>query len=75
MVHSLDKKGNKSEGVGINITPHFQPLRTPADGARLAAVPKKFVWTRDPKASYYNFQLFLGVHSSSRAPRQNRGRS
>jgi hypothetical protein len=60
VVHSLDKNGNKSEGVGINITPHFQPLRTPADGARLAAIPKKFVWTRDPKASYYNFQLFLG---------------
>ena len=74
VVHSLDKNGNKSEGVGINITPQFQPLRTPADGARLAAIPKKFVWTRDPKASYYNFQLFLGgtllLQSTTAEPRK-----
>ena len=60
VVHSLDKNGNKSAGVPINITPHLQLLQTPPDGARLATIPKKFVWTRDPKAAYYNFQLFLG---------------
>jgi hypothetical protein len=74
VVHSLDKNGNKSQGVGINITPHFQPLRTPADGARLAAIPKKFVWTRDPKATYYNLQLFLGgtllLQSTTAEPRK-----
>ena len=73
-MHSLDKNGNKSQGVAINITPHFQPLRTPADGARLAAIPKKFVWTRDPKATYYNFQLFLGgtllLQSTTAEPRK-----
>ena len=74
VVHSLDKNGNKSVGVVINITPHFQPLRTPADGARLATIPKKFVWTRDPKAAYYNFQLFLGgtllLQSTTAEPRK-----
>jgi hypothetical protein len=74
VVYSLDKLGNKSSGVPINITPHFQPLRTPADGARLAAIPKKFVWTRDPKATYYNFQLFLGgtllLQSTTAEPRK-----
>jgi hypothetical protein len=74
VVHSLDKNGNKSQGVPINITPHFQPLRTPADGARLPAIPKKFVWTRDPKATYYNFQLFLGgtllLQSTTAEPRK-----
>ena len=74
VVRSLDKNGNKSEGVGINITPHFQPLRTPADGARLATIPKRFAWARDPKASYYNFQLFLGgtllLQSTTAEPRK-----
>jgi hypothetical protein len=74
VVHSVDKLGNTSAGIPINITPHFQPLRTPADGARLAAIPKKFVWTRDPKASYYNFQLFLGgtllLQSTTAEPRK-----
>jgi hypothetical protein len=74
VVHSLDKNGNKSQGVAINITPRFQPLRTPADGARLATIPKKFVWTRDPKAAYYNFQLFLGgtllLQSTTAEPRK-----
>ena len=74
VVHSLDKNGNKSQGVGINITPHFQPLRTPADGARLATIPKRFAWARDPKASYYNFQLFLGgtllLQSTTAEPRK-----
>jgi hypothetical protein len=74
VVHSVDKKGNKSAGIPINITPHFQPLRTPPDGARLAAIPKKFVWARDPKAAYYNFQLFLGgslvLQSTDAEPRK-----
>ena len=74
VVHSLDKNGNKSQGVAINITPHLQLLRTPADGARLATIPKKFVWARDPKAAYYNFQLFLGgtllLQSTAAEPRK-----
>jgi hypothetical protein len=74
VVHSLDKNGNKSQGVPINITPHLQLLKTPPDGARLATIPKKFVWTRDPKATYYNFQLFLGgtllLQSTAAEPRK-----
>lgn len=74
VVHSLDKNGNKSSGVPINITPHLQLLKTPPDGARLATIPKKFVWARDPKAAYYNFQLFLGgslvLQSTAAEPRK-----
>jgi len=74
VVHSLDKNGNKSSGVPINITPHLQLLKTPPDGARLATIPKKFVWARDPKAAYYNFQLFLGgslvLQSTDAEPRK-----
>jgi hypothetical protein len=60
IVRSVDKNGNKSGGVVITVTPFRPLLQTPADGARLAAVPKKFVWARDAKASYYNFQLYAG---------------
>jgi hypothetical protein len=74
VVYSLDKNGNKSAGVPINVTPHLQLLKTPPDGARLAAIPKKFVWARDPKAAYYNFQLFLGgslvLQSTDAEPRK-----
>jgi hypothetical protein len=74
VVHSVDKNGNKSQGVAINITPHLQLLKTPPDGARLATIPKKFVWVRDPKAAYYNFQLFLGgsllLQSTTAEPRK-----
>jgi hypothetical protein len=74
VVHSLDKNGNRSQGVPINITPHLQLLKTPPDGVRLAAIPKKFVWTRDPKAAYYNLQLFLGgtllLQSTTAEPRK-----
>jgi hypothetical protein len=74
IVHSLDKNGNKSEGVPVNVTPHLQLLKTPPDGARLAAIPKKFVWARDSKAAYYNFQLFLGgslvLQSTDAEPRK-----
>jgi hypothetical protein len=74
VVHSVDKNGNKSQGVGINVTPNLQLLKTPPDGARLATIPKKFVWASDPKASYYNFQLFLGgslvLQSTDAEPRK-----
>ena len=40
----------------------------------IRAIPKKFVWTRDPKAAYYNFQLFLGgtllLQSTTAEPRK-----
>ena len=74
VVHSLDKNGNRSSGVPINITPQLQLLKTPPDGTRLATIPKKFVWARDPKAAYYNFQLFLGgslvLQSTDAEPRK-----
>jgi hypothetical protein len=57
---SVDKNGNKSAGVATVVLPKKAFLKTPADGARLKAVPKQFVWVADPKADYYNLQLFIG---------------
>jgi large repetitive protein len=57
---SVDKNGNKAAGVGTVVVPKKAFLKTPADGARLKQVPKQFVWLADPKAAYYNLQLYLG---------------
>jgi hypothetical protein len=59
-VRSFDKTGNEASGVPAPATPIRALLRTPPDGARLATIPKKFMWTADGKASYYNFQLYAG---------------
>jgi hypothetical protein len=57
---SVDKNGNKSAGVAIVVVPKKAFLKTPADGARLKQLPKRFVWLADPKAAYYNLQLYVG---------------
>ncbi|MDQ2969309.1 MAG: HYR domain-containing protein, partial [Actinomycetota bacterium] len=60
VIASVDKIGNKAAGVPIVVVPKRAFLKTPADGARLKQIPKQFVWVADPKASYYNLQLYLG---------------
>jgi hypothetical protein len=60
IVASVDEEGNKSSGVAIVVVPRKNLLRTPRNGARLKKVPKVFTWTRDPRATYYNFQLYSG---------------
>jgi hypothetical protein len=57
---SVDKNGNKSAGVAIVVVPKKAFLKAPADGAKLNQIPKQFVWLADPKAAYYNLQLFAG---------------
>jgi hypothetical protein len=60
VVATVDKLGNPSTGVPIVVVPKQSLLRTPGDGARLKKIPAKFTWTRDPRASYYNLQLYAG---------------
>jgi HYR domain len=60
VIVSVDKNGNKSAGVAIVVVPKKAFLKTPADGARLKQLPKRFVWLADPKAAYYNLQLYVG---------------
>jgi hypothetical protein len=55
-----DAAGNQSAGVVIAVVPRKNLLRKPANGARLKKIPKEFVWQRDPRATYYNLQLYLG---------------
>jgi Domain of unknown function (DUF4959) len=57
---SFDKNGNSSVGTPIVVVPTRALLRTPTDGTRLNKIPKKFVWVADPRASYYNLQLYAG---------------
>jgi hypothetical protein len=60
VIASVDKNGNKGAGVPAVVLPKKAFLRTPADGAKLKQIPKQFVWLADPKATYYNLQLFAG---------------
>jgi hypothetical protein len=60
VISCVDKNGNHSAGVAVVGTPKRAFLRTPADGASLKVIPKQFVWLPDPKATYYNVQLYLG---------------
>jgi hypothetical protein len=57
---AYDKSGNTSVGVPVVCFPKAALLRTPPDGAKLKKIPTKFAWKADPKANYYNFQLYLG---------------
>jgi hypothetical protein len=57
---SVDKNGNKSGGVATVVVPKKAFLKTPADGVRLKQLPTRFVWLADPKAAYYNLQLYAG---------------
>jgi HYR domain-containing protein len=60
VVASVDKAGNSSAGAAIVVVPKKSLLRIPADGARLKKIPRQFVWQRDPRAAYYNLQLYAG---------------
>ena len=57
---TVDKTGNASAGVATVVMPKANLLRVPADGARLKKVPKQFRWKADPRAAYYNLQLYAG---------------
>jgi hypothetical protein len=60
VIATVDKTGNASAGVAAVVMPKANLLRVPADGARLKKVPKLFRWKPDPRASYYNLQLYAG---------------
>jgi hypothetical protein len=60
VIATVDKTGNASAGVAAVVVPKANLLRIPADGARLKRVPKLFRWKPDPRASYYNLQLYAG---------------
>ena len=60
MISSVDKNGNHSVGVAVLGVPKRALLRAPADGAKLKKLPTQFTWVADPKASYYNLQLYQG---------------
>lgn len=60
VIATVDKAGNTSAGVATVVMPKASLLRLPADGARLKKIPKQFRWTADPRASYYNLQLYAG---------------
>jgi hypothetical protein len=74
VISSVDKNGNHSVGVAVVGVPKRALLRTPGDGAKLKKLPTQFVWVADPKATYYNVQLFLGgsllFKSTSATPRK-----
>jgi hypothetical protein len=60
VIVTVDKTGNASAGVATVAMPKANLLRLPADGARLTKVPKQLRWTPDPRATYYNLQLYTG---------------
>lgn len=60
VIASVDKEGTASGGLAILVVPRKNLLRAPKNGARLKKVPKVFTWRRDPRATYYNFQLYSG---------------
>jgi HYR domain len=60
VIATVDKTGNASAGVATVVMPKANLLRTPADGARLKKIPKQFRWKADPRAAYYNLQLYAG---------------
>jgi HYR domain len=60
VIATVDKTGNASAGVATVVMPKANLLRTPADGARLKKIPKQFRWQADPRAAYYNLQLYAG---------------
>ena len=60
VIATIDKTGNASAGVATTVMPKANLLRTPTDSARLKKVPKQFRWQADPRAAYYNLQLYSG---------------
>jgi hypothetical protein len=63
VVVSYDRAGNRSAGVAIVATPIATMLIKPLEGARIAAAPT-LAWARAPGATYYNLQLYRGVHKA-----------
>jgi hypothetical protein len=74
VISSVDKNGNHSGGVAVIGVPKRALLRTPGDGAKLKKLPVQFMWVADPKATYYNLQLYLGgsllLQSTTAQPRK-----
>jgi hypothetical protein len=74
VISSVDKNGNHSGGVAVIGVPKRALLRAPADGAKVKKVPAQFMWVADPKATYYNLQLYLGgsllLQSTTAQPRK-----
>ena len=60
LIQSVDKNGNMAAGVAVVVTPRASLLKTPRAGVKLKKAPKLFTWAVDPKANYYNFQLYRG---------------
>ena len=56
-ITAFDAAGNKSAQT-VSVTLH-DPLFAPARGSKVAA-PPTLAWKKDPKATYYNVQLFRG---------------
>jgi large repetitive protein len=57
-VVTYDHAGNASRGVAT-VVPASILLRSPRDGAGVRT-PPRLVWSRVPKASFYNVQLYRG---------------
>jgi hypothetical protein len=55
-VLSYDRAGNASRGTAV-VVPPSALLRSPRDGAVVKS-PPRLLWTRIPKATYYNVQLY-----------------
>ncbi|HWH54270.1 MAG TPA: hypothetical protein VNT04_01725, partial [Gaiellaceae bacterium] len=55
---TYDRAGNASRGVAT-VVPASILLRSPRDGAGVRT-PPRLVWSRVPKASFYNVQLYRG---------------
>jgi len=56
---TVDRVGNRSDGVSATARPHTIYLVKPADGARIGK-PPTLLWIPKGKALYYNVQLFRG---------------
>jgi HYR domain len=56
---TVDRAGNRSDGVSTTARPHTIYLVKPADGARIRK-PPTLLWIPKTKAFYYNVQLYRG---------------
>ena len=62
VIASVDKNGNKGAGVPAVVVPK-KGFQTPGRRREAQEIPKQFVWVADPKATYYNLQLFPAARS------------
>ena len=56
---TVDRAGNRSDGVSTTARPHTIYLVKPADGARITK-PPTLLWVPVGRAFYYNVQLYRG---------------